>query len=110
VYEIVSDLAGRQDHMEDRLTAIEEKIAIIHEQLESLPEVINQCFVSHLEGPQKQNLLRPESAALHSTGSGGSGGTSHILPHSKSVPTSAVISNKTLLQAPSISSSRTEPP
>jgi len=99
--------------MEDRLTAIEEKIAIIHEQLESLPEVINQCFVSHLDGPQKQNLLRPESAALHASGGSGTGTTSsHMLPHSKSVPTSTttVVSNKTLLQAPSISSSRTEPP
>lgn len=109
MYEIVSDLSGRQDHLEDRLTAIEEKIAVIHEQLESLPEIINQCFVSHLEGPQRQNLLRPESAAIQ--GSGG-GSTSHNLPHSKSVPTSTaavVVSNKGLLQAPSISS-RTAPP
>jgi len=39
VDEMVSDLAGRQDHLDDRLTTIEEKIAIIHEQLESLPDV-----------------------------------------------------------------------
>ncbi len=85
MYEIVSDLSGRQDHLEDRLTSIEEKIAVIHEQLEGLPEVINQCFSSHLDPPQQkqQNLLRPDSA----------------LPHSKSGPTSSVISNRTI-QAP----------
>ncbi|XP_035705108.1 small conductance calcium-activated potassium channel protein 1 isoform X13 [Folsomia candida] len=108
VYEIVSDLAGRQDHLDDRLTAIEEKIAVIHEQLEGLPEVINQCFSSHLDGPQKQNLLRPESAAIVGSSTQSA---SHNLPHSKSVPTSSGGGNRSalLLQAPSPSVPRTSP-
>ncbi|ODM90551.1 Small conductance calcium-activated potassium channel protein [Orchesella cincta] len=87
VYEIVSDLAGRQDQVDDRLAAIEGKMSVIHEQLEALPQVINQSLVNYYaETHSKHNLLHPESA-----------GSPHNLPHSKSVPTSATLSNKPFL-------------
>jgi len=72
VYEIVSDLSGRQDHLEDRLGTIEEKLVSMGEALEGLPEVLSKLLGRSPSG----NLLRPESAAMSSP-----------MPHSKSVPT-----------------------
>jgi len=90
VYEIVSDLSGRQDHLEDRLTAIEEKLTLVHDQLLTLPELISRSVAT---GQQQQpcssdahskNLLRPEYAALSSTS--GTSQSHNLSPHSKSVP------------------------
>lgn len=91
MYEIVSDLAGRQDEVDNRLAAIEGKMAVIHEQLETLPQIINQSLQSYYaEAAQStKHLLHPESAA---TASGSPQQHSHNLPHSKSVPTSATLS------------------
>jgi len=93
VYEIVADLAVRQDEVDNRLASIEGKMSVIHEQLETLPQIINQSLVSYYAeaAQQSKHLLHPESAA-------GVSGTSpqqlsHNLPHSKSVPTSATLSS-----------------
>ncbi|CAG7835131.1 unnamed protein product [Allacma fusca] len=105
VYEIVSDLTARQDHFEERLQAIEEKIALVHEQLEGLPDVISRCLSRHSYEMQSKNyLLRPESAATPSTLPPALPTTSatqmhNNMPHSKSVPTST-LSTKTLLPPP----------
>jgi len=97
VYEIVSDLSGRQDHLEDRLTAIEDKLGGMAETLEGLPDLLSKSLGrqgSPLTG--ERNLLRPESAALALV-------TASNMPHSKSVPTASASSAglaKTLLPPP----------
>lgn len=101
VYEIVSDLAGRQDQVDDRLAAIEGKMQVIHETLETLPQIINQSLVSYYaEAAQStKHLLHPESAAASGSPQQQH---SHNLPHSKSVPTSATLSaNKPFLSTAS---------
>lgn len=91
MYEIVSDLAGRQDVVDERLAAIEGKMAVIHEQLEALPQLINQSLVTYYAeaAHSQKHLLHPESAAASGSPQQQH---SHNLPHSKSVPTSAALS------------------
>lgn len=111
VYEIVSDMTNRQDHFDERLQAIEDKLAQVHEQLEGLPEVISRCLSRHTYEMQSKNyLLRPESAAVAQQTTSSSLQPAPLpvacasqlhnnMPHSKSVPTSTLAS-KTLLPPP----------
>ncbi len=82
--------------MEDRLTAIEDKLGGMAEALEGLPDLISKSLGrgQSASGGGERNLLRPESAALALT-------TTSAMPHSKSVPTSASAGiAKTLLPPP----------
>ncbi|XP_070503385.1 small conductance calcium-activated potassium channel protein-like isoform X4 [Chironomus tepperi] len=73
VYEIVSDMATRQDALDERITGLEDKIQHIQDQLETLPEVLSRCLTQHQERvDQRRNFLHPDTAAtLNTTSTGG---------------------------------------
>jgi len=85
VYEIVSDLSGRQDHLEDRLSTIEEKLIGMGELLEGLPGVLSGILGRSSSGT---NLLRPESASQIPHSKSGS------TPLNKSLPLPTTPTNK----------------
>ena len=64
VYEIVSDMSGRQDTLEERINSMEEKLQNIQEQMDLLPELLTRCIAQQAEkAEQRRNFLHPESAA-----------------------------------------------
>ncbi|XP_052128470.1 small conductance calcium-activated potassium channel protein isoform X3 [Frankliniella occidentalis] len=64
VYEIVSDMSGRQDTLEERINAMEESLRNIQEQMDLLPELLTRCIAQQAEkAEQRRNFLHPESAA-----------------------------------------------
>ncbi|KAK3919775.1 Small conductance calcium-activated potassium channel protein 3 [Frankliniella fusca] len=82
VYEIVSDMSGRQDTLEERINAMEESLRNIQEQMDLLPELLTRCIAQQAEkAEQRRNFLHPESAATiapltpsHGPGPPGGGG------------------------------------
>lgn len=92
----------------------------IHEQVESLPDLITRCLTrqqQQFQAQQQQSaeaqsrnyLLRPESAAIAVNNPSSSStqqqqpsssAPTHILPHSKSVPTTSTLSSKNLQPLP----------
>ncbi|KAG5672748.1 hypothetical protein PVAND_002846 [Polypedilum vanderplanki] len=112
VYEIVSDMATRQDALEERIAGLEEKIQTIRDQLESLPEVLTRCLSQHQERvDQRRNFLHPDTAATLNTTSSAGGGLqvvqasapigSPLFPHSRSISTNTTTNT---FQWPSTSS------
>ncbi|KAL7020951.1 hypothetical protein ACKWTF_011689 [Chironomus riparius] len=94
VYEIVSDMATRQDALDERITGLEDKIQHIQDQLETLPEILSRCLTQHQERvDQRRNFLHPDTAATLNTASTGglpaqtSTIGSPLFPHSRSIPT-----------------------
>jgi len=95
VYEIVSDMSSRYDSLEERLIALEDKLATIQEQVQLLPDLINRVLTAHQQttnnkeithnstdrSNDRRNFLHPESAASLST--------ALVLSHSRSVPTTS---------------------
>ncbi|KAJ8683962.1 hypothetical protein QAD02_019754 [Eretmocerus hayati] len=64
VYEIVSDMSGRQDSLEERLVALEEKIVGLQEQMDQLPDALGRCMLVNAERlEQRRNFLHPDTAA-----------------------------------------------
>ncbi|XP_034239813.1 small conductance calcium-activated potassium channel protein isoform X2 [Thrips palmi] len=64
VYEIVSDMSGRQDTLEERINSMEERLQNIQEQMDLLPELLSRCIAQQAEkAEQRRNFLHPESAA-----------------------------------------------
>lgn len=65
VYEIVSDMSGRQDTLEERINSMEERLQNIQEQMDLLPELLTRCIAQQAEkAEQRRNFLHPESAAI----------------------------------------------
>lgn len=64
VYEIVSDMSGRQDAVEERLSSLEDKMQSLSDRLEALPDIISRCLQQHQERiDQRRNFLHPDTAA-----------------------------------------------
>lgn len=88
VYEIVSDMSGRQDAVDERLSSLEDKMQAMQvrelklqmwniliafflclkDRLEALPEIIARCLTQHQERvDQRRNFLHPDTAAASSS-------------------------------------------
>ncbi|KAK4290829.1 hypothetical protein Pmani_036305 [Petrolisthes manimaculis] len=65
VYELVSDMSGRQDVLDDRVNSLEDRLASIQESLEAMPEVLTRCLQKHQELLDQRRLTGPSSNSLH---------------------------------------------
>lgn len=65
VYELVSDMNGRQDVLDERVTTMEDKLTQIQESLDSLPDVLARCLQKHQELLDQRRVAAPSSNSLH---------------------------------------------
>uniref|UniRef100_T1JPH1 Calmodulin-binding domain-containing protein n=1 Tax=Strigamia maritima TaxID=126957 RepID=T1JPH1_STRMM len=61
VYEIVSDMSTRQEILEARINAIDERLVAIFEQLDSLPDTVHRCLQQQ---DHRHLYLHPDDASV----------------------------------------------
>ncbi|KAI2796373.1 Small conductance calcium-activated potassium channel protein 2 [Blomia tropicalis] len=57
VYEIVSDINTRQLLIDDKVMTIEERLLIIHEQIEQMPDLIRKCLMTNQQRSSLPTLV-----------------------------------------------------
>ncbi|KAL7639061.1 UNVERIFIED_CONTAM: hypothetical protein RMT77_010595 [Armadillidium vulgare] len=65
MYEIVSDMSGRQDLLEERVGTVEERLTTIQEAVDALPDVITKCLQKHQESLDQRKATSPATNTLH---------------------------------------------
>ncbi|KAK7069989.1 Small conductance calcium-activated potassium channel protein 2 [Halocaridina rubra] len=65
VYELVSDMSGRQDVLDERVSSLEDRLTTIQESLEALPDVLSRCLQKHQEVVDQRRATAPSSNSLH---------------------------------------------
>lgn len=65
MYELVSDMSGRQDVLDERITTLEDRLNTIQESLEALPDVLSRCLQKHQDLLDQRRLTGPSSNSLH---------------------------------------------
>ncbi|KAG7177412.1 Small conductance calcium-activated potassium channel protein-like [Homarus americanus] len=65
VYELVSDMSGRQDVLDDRVSSLEDRLTSIQESLDAIPDVLARCLQKHQELLDQRRLTGPSSNSLH---------------------------------------------
>lgn len=68
-YELLVDMNTRQELVDERVSGLEERLVLIQERLEQLPDILQRCLLSHhdqIEQRRQPQTLHPEMALQRS--------------------------------------------